>query len=79
MRIISSFVYPFDGVKAIAISNNDYQRLRDGEFLNDTIIDFYLRYHLDSLKCTPQLLDKVHLFNTFFYHKLTQHQNNDSR
>ncbi|RKP23630.1 hypothetical protein SYNPS1DRAFT_11361, partial [Syncephalis pseudoplumigaleata] len=64
-------IYPFDGVKAIAISNNDYQRLREGEFLNDTIIDFYLRYHLDTMHdVNSQLLKQTHVFNTFFYHKL---------
>ena len=38
-----SFLYPFSGVSAIEISDDDYQRLDEGSFLNDTVIDFYLR------------------------------------
>ncbi|KAI9595314.1 hypothetical protein BDF19DRAFT_66533 [Syncephalis fuscata] len=75
---ISSFVYPFNGIKAMEINNNDYQRLREGEFINDTIIDFYLKYHLDTMEdINPQLLKQTHIFNTFFYHKLTQRYDGD--
>jgi len=39
--------------------------------LNDIIIDFYLRYILHEL-VPVERRDKVHLFNTFFYSRLSQ-------
>lgn len=40
-------LYPFDGTDTlgrVSITFGDLTRLAPGEFLNDTIIDFYLRY-----------------------------------
>jgi sentrin-specific protease 7 len=47
----------------------DLERLDEGEFLNDQLIDFYLLY-LFNLK--PQLADKVYIFNTHFFSTLTR-------
>lgn len=39
--------YPLNAVKnKITIYQEDYDRLNDDEFLNDTIIEFYLTYRL---------------------------------
>ena len=37
-------VWPKDAVGALTIRSGDVERLSDGTFLNDIIINFYLRY-----------------------------------
>ncbi|ORY01762.1 hypothetical protein K493DRAFT_209170, partial [Basidiobolus meristosporus CBS 931.73] len=67
------FVYPFDRVNALSITNDDVSRLSEGEFLNDTLVEFYMRYMQNELtRKNPMLANKVHFFNPFFYHRLTQ-------
>ncbi|KAK9449243.1 uncharacterized protein V1518DRAFT_287153 [Limtongia smithiae] len=61
------------GNKTLVVTQDDFSRLDDGEFLNDTIIDFYLKYILDKLrKSKPEIIGNTYVFNTFFYKKLTQ-------
>jgi Ulp1 family protease len=38
------FVYPFTGYGGITVSTADEARLDDGEFLNDNVIDFYMKW-----------------------------------
>ncbi|GFT54544.1 hypothetical protein NPIL_694852 [Nephila pilipes] len=54
----------------IAITNEDLQCLNEGEFLNDAIIDFYLKYIFNE-KLSPTQRDKTHIFSSFFYPRLT--------
>ena len=75
-------VYPLNGGKnKITIYKDDHERLNDDEFLNDTIIEFYLmylnfmmfaenRYILDHLP--EETRQKTHFFNTFFWTNLTK-------
>ncbi|RUS24234.1 hypothetical protein BC938DRAFT_473906 [Jimgerdemannia flammicorona] len=66
-------VYPFKGVGAVTMTEEDISRLDDGEFLNDNIIEFYLKWYFDQLKMKNlELANKVHIFNSFFYKRLTQ-------
>lgn len=67
----SPLVYPATGPKRTTVEAEDIERLDDGEFLNDNIISFCLR-HLEENN--PQLKDKVHIFNTFFYTSLSTRQ-----
>jgi len=54
----------------ITIAAYDYLCLGDGNYLNDVIIDFYLKFiHIERLTKTQQPL--THIFSTFFYKKLT--------
>lgn len=74
--------YPFDGVTAgaaVSITHGDTKRLQDDEFLNDTLIEFGLkRIFVDlvqeekKLAEDQRLSDRVHMFNSFFYKRLTQ-------
>lgn len=61
-------IYP-PGQGGIPINTEDYVCLGQDQFLNDVIIDFYLKYLVLNL---PQdLQKKVHVFSTFFYKRLT--------
>ncbi|KAK1802392.1 hypothetical protein P4O66_022057 [Electrophorus voltai] len=58
----------------ITVTTEDLECLRDGEFLNDVIIDFYLKYlHLE--RADRGVADRVHIFSSFFYKQLTRKSN----
>ncbi|KAJ2213066.1 hypothetical protein IW140_004586 [Coemansia sp. RSA 1813] len=66
------FEYPRGGPKAISVTGSDVSRLYRGEFLNDTIIEFYLRYIGENLrKSDPELYNQCFFFNSFFFKKLS--------
>ncbi|CAH7670502.1 expressed protein [Phakopsora pachyrhizi] len=57
---------------SVAIYYGDLKRLKDGEFLNDTLIEFGLKWELKQLQeKNPPLAESIHLFNSFFYQKLS--------
>lgn len=37
------FVYPGKGKGSITVMEQDYERLNEGNFLNDTIVEFYTK------------------------------------
>jgi Ulp1 family protease len=62
------FVYK-TGKTSISVTWDDYYRLEEGEFLNDTVIEFYLRWLYDQW---PEERQKsCHIFNSFFYQNLS--------
>ncbi|WWD22107.1 hypothetical protein CI109_106596 [Kwoniella shandongensis] len=63
------FPYPPAGKADVNITHGDAQRLQEGEFLNDTLLEFGLRYVMDQLD--EEMRQNVHLFNSFFYDKLS--------
>ncbi|RGP65425.1 hypothetical protein FLONG3_9216 [Fusarium longipes] len=66
-----SLVYPPTGKNRATVDKEDIFRLDEGEFLNDNLISFYLRYLQVQLeKERPEILEKVYIFNTFFFEKL---------
>lgn len=68
----SALLYPFEGAKRANVDYGDLKRLEDEEFLNDNIINFYMRYIEDELqKLHPELHKQTHFFNTFFYERLS--------
>ncbi|KAI1308704.1 Sentrin-specific protease 7 [Halotydeus destructor] len=60
----------------INIYNSDIECLKPGEFLNDTILSFYLGY-LHS-NADPELAGRVHIFSPFFYKKLITPSKNEN-
>jgi hypothetical protein len=65
----SYVTFPDKGKDAIMVTEKDLTFLKPGEFLNDTIIDFYLKYlHHHASK---EIVDQVYIFNTFFYTRLS--------
>ena len=66
-----SLVYPATGKNRATVDAEDIPRLDEGEFLNDNIISFYVRYLQAQLERTrPEVLDKVYIFSSFFFEKL---------
>ena len=65
---LPAFVYPRpDAPDAITLVRGDRGRLDDGEFLNDNLINLYLRHRTTSAEAPP--LD-AHVFSTFFFTSL---------
>lgn len=64
--------YPKVGKKKTTVEWSDLVRLDEGEFLNDNLIGFYLRYLEQRLEEErPELAKRVYFFNTFFFATLT--------
>merc|ERR1719427_1221646 len=61
---------PIEGVGSVTVTLEDYKTLQIGTFLNDTIIDFYLK-HLQYTKLSSTDKDRVHIFTTYWYSRLT--------
>ncbi|XP_054618549.1 sentrin-specific protease 6 [Dunckerocampus dactyliophorus] len=70
--VVKLMVYPPPPAKGgIMVTNEDLHCLNDGEFLNDVIIDFYLKYLvLEKLK--KEDAQRIHVFSSFFYKRLNQ-------
>jgi Ulp1 family protease len=65
--------YPHDSKKKAVVDMIDIERLDEGEWLNDNLISFYLRYLEENLeKQNPEIARRVYINNTFFYQTLTQ-------
>ena len=65
------FDYPPQGSNRIAVSTADYACLEAEVFLNDVVLDFYLKYmNQEVLSAEDQ--DRTLIFSTFFYNRLTQ-------
>ncbi|KAM9277653.1 sentrin-specific protease 7 isoform 2-T3 [Cariama cristata] len=69
-------VYPPPPAKGgLGVTREDLECLEYGEFLNDVIIDFYLKYLLLE-KAPKHLADRTHIFSSFFYRCLTRTEKN---
>ncbi|KAM9496402.1 sentrin-specific protease 6 isoform 4-T4 [Clarias gariepinus] len=72
--IIKLIVYPPPPAKGgISVTNEDLHCLNEGEFLNDVIIDFYLKY-LFMEKLKKEDASRSHVFSSFFYKRLNQRE-----
>ncbi|CAN9497557.1 unnamed protein product [Ophioblennius macclurei] len=57
----------------ITVTMEDLQCLDSGQFLNDVIIDFYLKYLLQN--ASSHVAERTHIFSSFFYKQLTRRDN----
>lgn len=57
----------------ITVTMEDLQCLDSGQYLNDVIIDFYLKYLLQN--ATESVAGRSHIFSSFFYKQLTRRDN----
>ena len=66
-------VYPPTGKKKTTVEYSDLPRLDEGEFLNDNLVEFYLRYLAERLnEQDPELAKTIYWFNTYLFTSLTQ-------
>ncbi|KAH7318501.1 hypothetical protein B0I35DRAFT_244465 [Stachybotrys elegans] len=66
-----SLVFPATGKSRTIVDKDDIPRLDDGEFLNDNLISFYIRYLQTRLEQErPELLKRIYFFSSFFFDKL---------
>ncbi|THG11502.1 hypothetical protein TEA_012999 [Camellia sinensis var. sinensis] len=70
-------VYPKGDPDAVSISKRDIELLRPETFINDTIIDFYIKYLKNKIK--PEEKNRFHFFNSFFFRKLADLDRGPSR
>ena len=68
-EIRKMLIYP-PGRGGLSINTNDYICLGSDNYLNDVIIDFYLKYIHNELLEEDQR-SKTHIFSQFFYKRLT--------
>lgn len=61
-------IYPDRDPDAISICSRDVEVLQPKTFINDTIIDFYIKYLAN--KTNPEEQQRFYFFNTFFFQKL---------
>ncbi|KAA0031447.1 putative ubiquitin-like-specific protease 2A isoform X2 [Cucumis melo var. makuwa] len=61
-------IYPKGDPDAVTISKRDLELLKPGMFINDTIIDFYVKYLKN--KFLSEKNDRFYFFNSFFFRKL---------
>ncbi|KAJ3124991.1 Diacylglycerol O-acyltransferase 2 [Physocladia obscura] len=61
-------IYPPSGLNSVTIHDSDLGRLKEGEFLNDTLIEFYMRFSMNEY--TSDKNSDFHVYNTFFYQQL---------
>ncbi|XP_055786164.1 sentrin-specific protease 7-like isoform X3 [Salvelinus fontinalis] len=62
---------PLPSKGGITVTTEDLDCLDSGQFLNDVIIDFYLKYLLLERAPGP-LAERCHVFSSFFYKQLTR-------
>lgn len=74
--IYSLAIYPplTTGVFSISINEKDYKSHEEGVYLNDTIIDFYLKY-LFQEELTTENQDRTYVFSSFFFTRLMDEVN----
>ncbi|XP_031744940.1 probable ubiquitin-like-specific protease 2A isoform X2 [Cucumis sativus] len=61
-------IYPMGDPDAVTISKRDLELLKPGMFINDTIIDFYVKYLKN--KFLSEKNNRFYFFNSFFFRKL---------
>ncbi|KAE8255616.1 hypothetical protein A4X06_0g347 [Tilletia controversa] len=64
------------GPGAISLFPSDFAKLDEGEFLNDTLIEFGLKYILDQKRdegeAGARLAEAMYLYSSFFYKRLSE-------
>ncbi|KAJ8541652.1 hypothetical protein K7X08_002468 [Anisodus acutangulus] len=65
---LEEVIYPRGDPDAVCISKRDFDLLAPDTFVNDTIIDFYIKYLKNGIP--PEKRERYHFFNCFFFRKL---------
>ncbi|AAS51831.2 ADL089Cp [Eremothecium gossypii ATCC 10895] len=63
--------YQFSDDTKYTVTNQDFKCLYNHDWVNDTILDFFLKYYVECTISDSDLsLSDVHIFSSFFYTKL---------
>ncbi|XP_060198215.1 probable ubiquitin-like-specific protease 2B isoform X2 [Lycium barbarum] len=65
---LEEVIYPKGDPDAVCISKRDFDLLAPDTFVNDTVIDFYIKYLKNGIP--PEKRQQYHFFNCFFFRKL---------
>ena len=71
-------MYPSNAVSvtnSVAVTSNDYLCLQTEQYLNDVIIDFYLKYLQFGRWPENKMLQNSYIFSIYFYNRLTMKNN----
>jgi len=72
--------FPPEGAGIISVTNEDYACLEVEQFLNDVIIDFYLKFlQFGKFENMAEVREKTHIFTTYFYKRLTTRPTNKNK
>ncbi|XP_024527147.1 ubiquitin-like-specific protease 1D [Selaginella moellendorffii] len=72
MDLNMKIAYPSkDDPDALEVYYGDFSRLQPAEFLNDTVIDFYIKY-LQREAIDAERKEKFHFYSSFFFKKLSE-------
>lgn len=65
--------FRFKDNKVFSITFADFKTLFNNEWINDTLIDFFIKYEVEKAIHEYKVLDEgsIHAFNSFFFTKLT--------
>ena len=71
--------YKFDNKKTFTITNNDFNCLYNGNWINDTLVDFFIMYQLkiSKDKKIPKV-NNIEIMNSFFFTSLSRPIENDN-
>ena len=59
------------GHNSVTVTSNDYLCLQSEQYLNDIIIDFYLKYLQVGKWPDNNMLERTYIFSIYFYSRLT--------
>ncbi|KAI4337600.1 hypothetical protein L6164_015995 [Bauhinia variegata] len=69
-------IYPKGDPDAVSLSKRDVDLLQPDTFVNDNIIDFYIKYLKNQIQ--EEEMHRFHFFNSFFFRKLADMDKNPS-
>lgn len=64
------FRFPEQNPGAVSITLGDLRLLQPGGYLNDNVIEFWLKF-LERYRIPPYRMEQLHFMSTFFYKKIT--------
>lgn len=64
--------YKFHDNKVFTVTQNDFKTLYNNDWINDTVIDFFIKYDIDKAvhKLNKFTVNEIYAFNSFFFTKL---------
>lgn len=69
--------YKFNDGKSFVVGHSDFKTLYNNDWVNDSIIDFFINYEIDEVVAKNMMKrSEIYAFNSFFFSKLVSNPNN---